>query len=365
MSKIKLDVYNDPEIVRKLSNFIKKEAAKLEKPIRIMHICGTHENSIVRFGLRDLLPKNITVIAGPGCPVCVTSSRDIDAIIELTLKEDIKLLTFGDMLKVPGSRLSFFRAKSMGADIEMIYSIFDGIEIAKKSSKPCIFFACGFETTAAPTAAALRDLDIPNNFYIYSVHKYTPNGVYALLKSGKISMDALILPGHASTISGLKTYERFAEGFGLPSVAAGFEAADILLAIALIVKQINNREAKVENAYNRVIEYEGNKKAQKAIDEVFYLTSSIWRGLGEIENSGYELKDEYKRFDAKEEFNITYTDDYIEHQKGCKCNEIILGNLTPKDCPLFGKRCTPYDPIGPCMVSDEGTCKNWYDGGLF
>ena len=359
-----LQAYNDPEIVKKLSDAIKKEAQKLTEPIRIMHICGTHENSIVRFGIRDLLPENITVTAGPGCPVCVTSSRDIDAVIDLAYKNDVKILTFGDMLKVPGTKMSFFKAKSGGADIQLVYSIFDALEVAKKDKKPTVFFACGFETTAAPTAAALRDLEIPDNFFIYSVHKYTPNGVYALLKSGKINMDGLILPGHAATISGLRVYERFVDEFNIPSVSAGFEAADILLSILMITKQINNKTPKIENGYKRVIEYDGNKKAQQAINEVFELTSSIWRGLGEIEKTGYELRGEYKKFDAKEHFNINYTDDYVEHQKGCRCNEVILGNIKPTECPLFSKICTPFDPIGPCMVSDEGTCKNWYDGGL-
>ncbi len=359
-----LQAYSDPNIVKKLSYAIEKESDKLKKPIRIMHICGTHENSIVRFGLRDLLPNNIDVVAGPGCPVCVTSSKDIDAIINLVLNNDIRLLTFGDMLKVPGTKMSFYKARSEGADVSLIYSIFDALEIAKRDKKPTVFFACGFETTAAPTAAALKELEIPYNFYIYSVHKYTPNGVYALLKSGKINMDGLILPGHAATISGLRVYEKFVDEFSIPSASAGFEAADVLLSILMIIKQINTNAPKIENGYKRVIEYDGNQKAQKAINDVFKLTSSIWRGLGEIEETGYELRNEYKKFDIKEHFDIKYTNDYIEHQKGCRCNEVILGSIKPTECPLFSRVCTPFDPIGPCMVSDEGTCKNWYDGGI-
>ncbi len=361
---MKLETYKNKNIVQKLSRAIKTESDKLTVPIKIMHICGTHENSMVKFGIRDLLPNNIQVIAGPGCPVCVTSSRDIDAVIDLVLINDIELFTFGDMLKVPGTTMSFLKAKSFGADIQMVYSIFDAIQMARKTTKPCIFFACGFETTAAPTAAALCDLDIPGNFFIYSVHKYTPYGVYALLQSGKISMDALILPGHAATVSGLKVYERFVDEFGIPSVSAGFEVVDVLLAILMILKQKNTRTPKVENAYKRVIKYEGNKKAQKMLENVFDLKSSIWRGLGEIENTGYELKTTYEQFDAKKNFSINYTNDYIEHQKGCRCNEVILGNITPLECPLFDRVCNPSNPIGPCMVSDEGTCKNWYDGGL-
>ena len=359
-----LEVFNDPEIVKKLSETIKnKESSRINRTVKIMHICGTHENSIVRFGLRDLLPENIKVIAGPGCPVCVTSSRDIDAIIDLALSENVRITTFGDMLKVPGTKLSFQKAHSLGADIQMVYSIFDAIEQTRSSKKPNIFFACGFETTAAPTASALIDLDISDNFFIYSVHKYTPEGVYALLKSGKINMDGLILPGHAATISGLKVYERFVKDFGIPCVSAGFEAADVLLAILLILKQINSGTPKVENGYKRVINYEGNKKAQEALNEVFFLDSAIWRGLGEINETGYELNRNYSRFDAKKNFGIKYPDNFIEHQKGCRCGEVILGNITPLECPLYAKRCTPEDPIGPCMVSDEGTCKNWYDGG--
>ena len=361
---MQLEVFNDPEIVKRLSEAIKREGKKIDRTVKIMHICGTHENSIVRFGLRDLLPENINVIAGPGCPVCVTSSRDIDAIIDLALNDDVRITTFGDMLKVPGTKLSFQKARSLGADIQMVYSIFDAIEQAKQSKKPNIFFACGFETTAAPTASALIDLDIPENFFIYSVHKYTPNGVYALLKSGKINMDGLILPGHAATISGLQVYERFVEDFGIPCVSAGFEAADVLLAILLIIKQLNSGTPKMENGYRRVINYEGNKRAQEALNKVFFLDSTIWRGLGEIAETGYELREAYSKHDAKRNFEIKYSENFIEHQRGCRCSEVILGNITPLDCPLYAKRCTPEDPIGPCMVSDEGTCKNWYDGGI-
>ncbi|WP_035586643.1 hydrogenase formation protein HypD [Hippea jasoniae] len=359
-----LELFSDPQIVKKLAKAIQTEAAKLKKEIKIMHICGTHENSIIRFGLRDLLPANIRVIAGPGCPVCVTSSRDIDAVINLALKENVCITTFGDMLKVPGSKLSLHGAKSHGADIKMVYSIYDAIELSKNSNKPVVFFACGFETTAAGTAAAILDLKLPSNFFIYSVHKYTPDGVYALLKSGKIDMDGLILPGHASAISGLRTYERFAFEFHIPSVAAGFEAADILLAILLIVKQINSNQAKVENTYNRVINYEGNTKAQQIMDRVFSLGEAIWRGLGTIEHTGYILKDEFAYVDATKHFNFEYPNHYIEHKKGCRCRDVILGKAQPTDCPLYAKHCTPYNPVGPCMVSDEGTCKNFYDGGI-
>ncbi len=359
-----LDIYNSPKLVKELSRAIRKEAEKQTKTIRIMHICGTHENSIVRFGIRDLLPENIEVIAGPGCPVCVTSSRDIDAVVKLVLNKDVKLLTFGDMIKVPGTKMSFAKAKSLGADIQMVYSIFDAIDMSKSQKKQCVFFACGFETTTAPTAAALKESDIPDNFSIYSVHKYTPNGVYALLSSGKISMDALILPGHAATISGLKVYEKFVDKFGIPCVSAGFEAVDVLLAILMITKQINAGKPEIENGYRRVIEYEGNRSAQKFIDDVFELKSTIWRGLGAIDETGYELKGKYKRFDAKQRFDIQYSSEYIENQKGCRCSEVILGSIKPIECPLFDRACNPANPIGPCMVSDEGTCKNWYDGGV-
>jgi len=360
---VNLDIYNDAAIVKELSRSIAKEASRLDRNVKIMHICGTHENSVVRFGLRELLPENVSVIAGPGCPVCVTSARDIDAIIDLILKQNVKLLTFGDMLKVPGSRLSFAEARSLGADVDMVYSVFDALKIASNEEKPCIFFACGFETTAAPTAAALRELTVPENFFVYTVHKYTPNGVYALLKSGKISMDGLILPGHASSISGLKPYERFVDEFSIPCVSAGFEAADVLLAILMILRQINNAAPAVENAYRRVINYEGNIKALDAINSVFRLDNALWRGLGQIESSGYEFNDDYAHMDAKRNFEINYPDSYVELKHGCRCADVILGRATPLECPLFATVCTPQHPVGPCMVSDEGTCKNHYDGG--
>ena len=362
--RMNLKIYNDPKIVIRLAEVIKKESEGLKHTVKIMHICGTHENSIVRFGLRSLLPENIKVIAGPGCPVCVTSARDIDAIIDFALHYDVKITTFGDMMKVPGTKSSFIKAKSLGADIDMVYSIFDAIEMAKQTKKEMVFFACGFETTAAPTAAALLNLDIPKNFFIYSVHKFTPNGVYALLKSGKIAMNGLILPGHAASISGLKVYERFVKEFNIPCASAGFDAVDVMLGILRVIKQIRENKPKVENTYKRVLHYEGNKKAQRALRRVFHLDTAIWRGLGEIENSGYYFNGDYSRYDATNAFELRFSDTYIEHQKGCRCNEVILGNLDPRSCPLYAKRCTPSDPIGPCMVSDEGTCKSWYDGGL-
>ncbi len=357
------NVYYDPVLIKKIVSKIKKQADTLDREIDIMHVCGTHENSIVRFGLRDLLPESIKLRAGPGCPVCVTSTRDIDAIINFALKNDVTIMSFGDMLKVPGSEYSFHSALSLGLDIKMVYGVEDAIKEAEISKKEIIFFSVGFETTAAPIASILSEVFIPDNFSIYSVHKFTPNGVYELLKSGKINADGLLLPGHASVISGLKVYEKIADEFHLASVASGFEPLDILVSVYMILQQIIDKKSVVENEYKRTVAYEGNKKALRYMDKVFHLDDSIWRGLGNIANSGFFVNEQFKNIDASYKFDIVYPENYIEHKKGCRCADVILGNAEPKDCPLFAKICTPSNPIGPCMVSDEGTCKNVYDAG--
>jgi hydrogenase expression/formation protein HypD len=347
-------------LVLSLADSIKQKAKKFDR-LRIMHVCGTHENSISRYALRDLLPDNIKLLAGPGCPVCVTSSKDIDAIINYGIKNDCIILTFGDMLRVKGSAYSLLSASKLGLNVKMVYGLDEAINYAKQTKKDVIFFSVGFETTAAPIASIIKSINLPENLSFFSVHKYTPNGVLELLKSGKLNIDALILPGHASIVSGLFPYEKIANDFNLPCVAAGFEPVDILSAILMIINQFENNTSKVENEYERILSYEGNKLAQKALNEVFDIIDSIWRGLGMIKNSGYEFKTTYDHLNAKLKFNIQFSDSYTEEQKGCRCAEVVLGSIEPPQCPMYDKICNPHNPVGPCMVSDEGTCRNWWE----
>ncbi|MGB9744441.1 MAG: hydrogenase formation protein HypD [Desulfurella sp.] len=357
---MQLSKFKDKDLVLALAQSIKAKSKNFEN-LRIMHVCGTHENSIVRYALRDLLPENIKLLAGPGCPVCVTSSKDIDAIINYGIKNNCTIATFGDMLRVKGSNYSLFSASKMGLSVKMVYGLDEAIDFAKKSRQDVIFFSVGFETTAAPIASIIKSISLPENLSFFSVHKYTPNGVLELLKAGKLNIDALILPGHASIVSGLVPYEKVSSDFKLPCVAAGFEPADILSAILMIINQIENNTCKVENEYERLLSYEGNKLAQKALNDVFDIVPCIWRGLGTIENSGFEFKKTYDFLNAKVKFNIPFSEDYIEEQKGCRCAEVILGLIEPTQCPMFSKVCNPHNPVGPCMVSDEGTCRNWWE----
>jgi hydrogenase expression/formation protein HypD len=357
---VQLSKFKDKELVLSLADSIKQKAKKFDR-LRIMHVCGTHENSISRYALRDLLPDNIKLLAGPGCPVCVTSSKDIDAIINYGIKNDCTILTFGDMLRVKGSNYSLFSASKLGLGVKMVYGLDEAIYYAKQTKKDAIFFSVGFETTAAPIASIIKSINLPENLSFFSVHKYTPNGVLELLKAGKLNIDALILPGHASIVSGLAPYEKAASDFNLSCVAAGFEPADILSAILMIINQFENNTCKVENEYERLLSYEGNKLAQKALDDVFDIVPSIWRGLGTIENSGFEFKNAYNFLNAKVKFNIQFSEDYIEEQKGCRCAEVVLGSIEPPQCPMYDKICNPHNPVGPCMVSDEGTCRNWWE----
>jgi len=355
-----LDDFKNPLLVKELSKKIKQKANEI-KALRIMHVCGTHENSIVRYGLRELLPQNIKLLSGPGCPVCVTSSRDIDAIINFGIKNNCTIATFGDMLRVPATKYSLYSATQIGLNVKLVYSLEEAIQLAKHTQHEIIFFSVGFETTAAPIASIIENSNIPSNLSFFSVHKYTPNGVLALLKAGRLNIDALILPGHASIISGLKPYQQATTEFGLPAVAAGFEPVDILSAVLMIIEQKISNKIDIENEYSRLITYEGNLLAQKSLNNVFFLTDGIWRGLGNIENASFEFQSKYDYVNAKKKFSITFSNNYIESHAGCKCTNVILGEIEPTQCPLFKKICTPQNPVGPCMVSDEGTCRNWWE----
>ncbi|WNY27058.1 hydrogenase formation protein HypD [Methanolapillus ohkumae] len=350
---------NPVEIQKKLIETISKEP----KAARIMHICGTHERTISKFGIRSLLPPEIEVLSGPGCPVCVTPDNDIDTAIILA-KKGLTVVTFGDMLRVPGTEESLFDARAEGADVRMVYSIDDAVKIANENpEKKIVFLAIGFETTIPTTAAAiLRGL--PSNFYIFTSLKLTPPAIDLLIQD--INVDAFIAPGHVAVITGTAPFSSF-EKMGYPVVVAGFESYDILLAVAMLQKQLKEGAAKIENAYPRAVKAEGNKIALKMMDDVFDVSDSDWRGLGTIPNSGFVLKEKYKDHNAAILFYDLYKDELTrleevrkKKKKNCICATILTGKATPEKCPMFKKACTPSTPVGPCMVSDEGMCHSWY-----
>ncbi len=335
-----------------------RELSKGFDRIRIMHLCGTHEDTITRFNLRSLLPNNIELISGPGCPVCITPDTDIQMIFHLLSKEDIILTTFGDMARVPYNGKTLLTFKSKGYDVRIVYSVFDALEIAKKSEKPVVHFAIGFETTMPSTALAV--IDGIDNFYVFSSHRFFIPAIYHLCEN--IRVDAFINPGHVSTIIGVKPYEDVLKKFGIPQVIAGFEAEDVLLAIYMLLKSMASDEIAVINEYKRAVRYEGNLNAQKVMNDVFTTEDWEWRGLGVVKNSGGALRKKYEDFDAKKFFEDAFRDfeaKYDAKKRFCKCGEVLKGLMTPQECPLFMKACNPRNPVGPCMVSFEGTCNIW------
>lgn len=353
-----INEYRNPELAKKI---IKKIHNTSKKKLRLMEVCGTHTMSIFKHGIRGLLPHNITLLAGPGCPVCVTAQKDIDAFIELASIKDVILTTFGDLIKVPGSKSSLAKKKADKADIRIVYSIFDAINIAKENpNKKIVFCAVGFETTI-PTIAAgilIAKQKKLSNFFIYSAHKLTPSALGALVKTDGIKIDGFILPGHVSVITGTNAYAPIFKKYNIPSVITGFEPIDILKSILLLIVQNETCKPALTNAYQRAVSDSGNIIAQQTMKRVFKVCNTKWRGIGEIALSGMELKKEYSCFNACIEFGINPID--LPEPKGCICGEILMGLKTPEACVLYKKRCTPQDPIGPCMVSSEGTCAAFY-----
>lgn len=330
--------------------------------INIMEVCGTHTMAIGKSSLRQILPSNINLISGPGCPVCVTPVSDIDSIIQLSQEDKNYIFTFGDMLKVPGSRSSLYEKRSEGANIKLCYNPADALDFAVKNpQKNIIFAAIGFETTAPLTAVLIKKAFQNNNsnFFIYNTHKLVPPAIKYLLDSKSSgNIHAFLCPGHVCAVTGSKPYDIIAKKYGKPCVISGFTPEDILESIYMILKQIVRDEPLAEIQYKWVVKEKGNKYALKYIEEVFETGNSYWRGIGEIKNSGLILKNEFKDFDAKKWFQIE--DKNIPEPKLCSCGDIMQGKKKPFDCLLFGKKCTPDKPVGPCMVSSEGTCAAYF-----
>ncbi len=341
---------------------IKKIKSISTKPANFMEVCGTHTVAISKNGIRQVLPENIRLISGPGCPVCVTSNYDIDRMMAILKEPDVIITTFGDMMKVPGSYSSLSREKALGADIRVIYSTLDALKIAKDNpDKKVIFFGVGFETTTPTIAMSIIAAKKQNmkNYYVMSVHKVVPPAMRALLDLGEIKLDGFLCPGHVSMVIGSRPYEPIAADYHIPCVIAGFEPLDILEAVYMMIRQVEEGQAKVEIPYNRVVKPEGNPVAVEAMNEVFEEADADWRGIGTIPGSGLKIRDEYADIDVDSLFPDIEVPPTKEH-KGCRCGEVLRGLIYPHDCGLFGKVCTPSSPIGPCMVSSEGSCAAYY-----
>jgi hydrogenase expression/formation protein HypD len=353
-----LSEYRDKELAGKLIAAIRSES---HQPARLMEVCGTHTVAIFRHGIRQLLPPGIQLISGPGCPVCVTATEDIDQAVKLARIPGVMVTSFGDLLRVPGSTSSLLQERAAGADVRIVYSTFDALKLARENpDQKVVFLAIGFETTAPTIAAAVAEadrLDL-NNFYILAAHKLLPPALGALLGMGELNLQGFIYPGHVTTIIGTEAYEWVAREYGLPGVVCGFEPVDILETILLLVRQIEKNEARAEIQYKRGATAQGNPKARELLHRVFEPCAAIWRGLGLIPESGLTLRTAYRRFAAEDVFDLQVPP--AKDHPGCGCGEVLRGIKTPLECPLFRKACTPETPIGPCMVSTEGTCAAYY-----
>jgi len=347
-------------------NFLKKNTQilkdfKTEKNINIMEVCGTHTVAFFQTGVQDIFPNNVNLIDGPGCPVCVTPNGFLDRAIEISKKFGTTLTTFGDMVKVPASYSSLKKEKSLGRDIVTVYSPMDALDIAiDNPEKEVVFLSVGFETTTPGEAAVIKSAKEKNikNFSMLVGNKLTPPAVDALLSSGEVNLDGFILPGHVSIITGAKTWEFISKKYKKPAVISGFNAKDLIMGTLFLLNLIKAGNIKIENLYKEVVSNRGNILAKKMMDELFLITDSKWRGIGEIPGSGLKLREEYRQFDASEKFPVDPPEE-VEN-KECRCGEVLKGLIKPFECPLFGTVCTPSEPVGACMVSFEGACSAYY-----
>lgn len=353
-----IEEYRDPGLARSL---VKRIENIIKRPVRIMEVCGTHTVSIFRSGIRALLPEEISLVSGPGCPVCVTDQSEIDAFIAISRLDKTIVATFGDLLRVPGTKSSLQNERANGCDIRIVYSAMDALTIAAQNpDKKIVFLGVGFETTAPTIAAAVltaKDMNL-KNFMVYSAFKTVPPALEALVSAPDISIDGFILPGHVSVIIGTSAYSFLETNYKMPSVIAGFEPADILHAIFMLINQIESGAPKLENAYPRAVTSEGNPRARQIMNSVFESVDAPWRGIGSIPESGLKIRDKYHWADAK--LRIEFQVQESISPKGCACGEVLKGVKTPLECLFYKKLCTPVNPVGPCMVSSEGTCSSYY-----
>lgn len=349
--------YKDPQLAQLAAKRIRELAKDKKRTYRIMHVCGTHEYTITHAGLRNLLPDNVEVISGPGCPVCVTPPEDIALAITIAQQPKTLLTTFGDMMRVPTGDLgSLNAAHSRGANVRVVYSAMDAVAAARQHPDlQVVHFAIGFETTTPPTAAELLT-NPPPNFSVIVSHRLIPPAQDFLLQQGEVGLDGFLLPGHVSVITGLKPYIPISERWKVPQVVAGFEPLDVMLGLVMLLTQIVEGRAEVENEYTRAVKTEGNVRAQRMMAQVFKPVDARWRGIGTIPQSGLALRSEFAAFDAVKRFKVKLEQQRFEMPPGCRCGEVLRGVMRPEQCPLFGRQCTPDNPFGPCMVSMEGTC---------
>lgn len=355
---IDFSAFKDPKLARGLIETIHRLAPE---HATLMEVCGTHTVAIARNGIRDLMPEGLRLASGPGCPVCVTCNRDIDTVIALARIPNVTIATFGDMTRVPGSTSSLLAEQAVGRSVEIVYSPLDALAFAKAHpEREVVFVGVGFETTTPLVAMAIKRAKAMglSNFTVFAAHKNMPGALELLVGDPTLELDALILPGHVSTIIGAEPYRFLAEKYGIPGVITGFEPVDVLQGIAMLVRQLHEGRAEIEIAYARGVMPEGNPVALAAIDEVFEICTATWRGLGDIPGSGYRIRDEFANFDAVRRFepDVEPTRD----PKGCRCGDVLRARIAPNECPLFRTVCTPENPVGPCMVSSEGSCAAYY-----
>jgi len=356
-----IDEYRDPKLFEGLLARVRKRAEKLSRPVTIMEVCGSHTNAIGRFGIRGLLPDTIRLISGPGCPVCVTAVQDVDTAMFLARQPGVVFATFGDMLRVPGTgRRSLERERADGADVRVIDSAIECLMLARDNpDKQVIFMGIGFETTSPAAGLVVKTADTRSisNFSVFSVHKVIPPAIDALISDPLISVDGFMLPGHVSTILGTGAYSIIPER-GRAGVITGFEPVDILEGIMMILDQIISGSLTIEIQYGRAVKQEGNAAARRILEEVFEPADSAWRGLGSIPESGLVFRKEYRGFDAAARFDIPAVES--RDDPGCRCGDVLKGIIAPPECPRFRTACSPRNPLGPCMVSSEGTCAAYH-----
>ena len=358
--------FRDPAKARGLARALERLCTEIGRaPVSVMHVCGSHEQAIAKFGLRTLLPRGLNVIMGPGCPVCVTDMPEVDEAVILA-QDGRRIATYGDMLKVPGTSLSLADAQAQGAQIDVVYSAAQAVELARDTSEEVVFFASGFETTAVATAAVVLN-DPPPNFSVLSAHKYIPPVMEIVAEMPGNRVEGFLAAGHAATITGSAIFERFVERHTLPVVVAGFEPLDILAGLVKLVELVRDRTPRVVNMFPRCVTAEGNRNAQAQLWRVFRTVGGNWRGIAHVPNGNLRLRDEFAHVDARRRFTIDlrrlWNQAPATLTQTCVCGDIMAGIKSPHDCPLFGKECTPDTPVGACMVSSEGTCKIWHQYG--
>ncbi len=348
---LNLKRYRDPVAISKLV----EDLRDWEQPMKIMEVCGSHTMAIGHWGIRKLLPENISLISGPGCPVCVTPSSMIDELIKL---KNVTVAVFGDLLRVPGKEETLEQARAKGLDVKMVYSPLDALKLAEE--KETVFVGIGFETTIPGIAQTILMAEKRNlkNFSVLPAFKLVPPALEALLSDEEVKLDGFLLPGHVSVVIGAESYNLLPEKYGLGGVIAGFEPLDILRAVKYLTLQKKHSKPSIVNEYNRVVDLKGNKNAQKIIDTVLKKEDALWRGIGMIPQSGLGIREEFKDFDASQKYGINLTDD--EEKTGCRCADVLKGKIIPFQCPLFDHGCDPTNPIGPCMVSSEGSCAAYF-----